>query len=54
MRTDHYALCQVGNLKIRDSDSPQVNMLKELTTCQDKLAHDMNMQLAETMQVNLA
>ena len=54
MHTEHHALCQVGALKIRDSDLSQANILKELTLYQDKLAHDTNMQLAKTMQASQA
>ena len=50
MREEQHALRQVGALTIRDSEFSQTNMIQQLTDHQQKLTHDLNLQLASTMQ----
>ena len=49
MWNEHYSLWQVGALTIRESELSYANMLQILTTHQNKLAQEMNTQLASTM-----
>ena len=53
MRNEHLALRQVGALTMKDSELSQANMLQLLTDNQNKLAHEMQTQLANTMQDNM-
>ena len=54
MREEHHALRQVGALTIWDSEFSQANMIQQLTDYQQKLAQDLNIQLANTMQENFS
>ena len=52
-RNEHLALHQVGALTMKDSEVSQANMLQLLTDNQNKLAQEMQTQLANIMQDNM-